>query len=114
MSLARIRKGDTVVVISGKDKGKTGRVMGIDLERPARARRGDQHREAPHQAHDAGPRGRDPRGRAPDPPLEGDARRPGDGQGHAGSSTQVEADGSKTRIAVKSGKAIRHEVGVSH
>ena len=26
---ARIRKGDTVVVISGKDKGKTGKVMRV-------------------------------------------------------------------------------------
>jgi large subunit ribosomal protein L24 len=27
MSVARLQKGDTVVVISGKDKGKTGKVM---------------------------------------------------------------------------------------
>jgi large subunit ribosomal protein L24 len=29
---ARIRKGDTVVVISGKDKGKTGKVMRVFRE----------------------------------------------------------------------------------
>jgi large subunit ribosomal protein L24 len=29
---ARIRKGDTVVVISGKDKGKTGKVMRVMVE----------------------------------------------------------------------------------
>jgi large subunit ribosomal protein L24 len=30
---ARIRKGDTVIVISGKDKGKTGKVMRVVPER---------------------------------------------------------------------------------
>ena len=29
MAIARIRKGDTVVVISGKDKGKTGKVLDV-------------------------------------------------------------------------------------
>lgn len=29
---ARIRKGDSVVVISGKDKGKTGKVMRVFIE----------------------------------------------------------------------------------
>jgi len=29
MALARIRKGDTVIVISGKDKGKTGKVLRV-------------------------------------------------------------------------------------
>ena len=35
MSLARIRQGDTVMVISGKDKGKTGKVLRVfpELER---------------------------------------------------------------------------------
>jgi large subunit ribosomal protein L24 len=32
MSVARIQKGDTVVVISGKDKGKKGKVMGYSAE----------------------------------------------------------------------------------
>ena len=32
MALARIRTGDTVVVISGKDKGKTGKVLRIWAE----------------------------------------------------------------------------------
>ena len=31
MSLARVRKGDTVVVISGKDKGKTGKITKLLL-----------------------------------------------------------------------------------
>ena len=29
----RIRKGDTVIVISGDDKGKTGRVLAVDAEK---------------------------------------------------------------------------------
>ena len=32
MSTARIQKGDNVVVISGKDKGKKGKVMKFDAE----------------------------------------------------------------------------------
>ena len=29
---ARIRKGDTVVVISGKDKGRTGKVKQVNID----------------------------------------------------------------------------------
>jgi large subunit ribosomal protein L24 len=32
MSVARLQKGDQVVVISGKDKGKKGKVMSFDAE----------------------------------------------------------------------------------
>ena len=28
--MARVKKGDTVVVLSGKDKGKTGKVVEVD------------------------------------------------------------------------------------
>jgi large subunit ribosomal protein L24 len=31
--MARIKKGDLVVVISGRDKGKQGRVLEVDVER---------------------------------------------------------------------------------
>jgi large subunit ribosomal protein L24 len=33
MSLARLRKGDNVVVMSGKDKGKKGKILRLDLDR---------------------------------------------------------------------------------
>jgi large subunit ribosomal protein L24 len=32
MSLARLRKGDNVVVMSGKDKGKKGKILRLDLD----------------------------------------------------------------------------------
>ncbi|HEY1959903.1 MAG TPA: 50S ribosomal protein L24 [Polyangiaceae bacterium] len=32
MGLARLRKGDNVVVISGKDKGKKGKILRLDVE----------------------------------------------------------------------------------
>lgn len=32
LSKSRIRKGDTVVVISGRERGKTGKVMSVDLQ----------------------------------------------------------------------------------
>jgi len=31
LSKSRIRKGDTVIVISGRERGKTGKVMSVDL-----------------------------------------------------------------------------------
>jgi len=31
LSKSRIRKGDTVIVISGRERGKTGKVMSLDL-----------------------------------------------------------------------------------
>ena len=44
-----IRKDDTVLVIAGKDKGKTGKVLRTEPGKPARLRRGPQHRQARHQ-----------------------------------------------------------------
>ena len=45
---AKIRKGDRVVVIAGRDKGKTGEVRQvIPTERPRDRRRG-QPRASPH------------------------------------------------------------------
>ena len=45
-----IRKDDSVVVIAGKDKGKTGRVLRTEPGPAPRLRRGPQHPQAPHQA----------------------------------------------------------------
>jgi large subunit ribosomal protein L24 len=105
MSLARIRKGDTVVVISGKDKGKTGKVLRVWPEhdrvtvekvnmikrhvRPTQMQRegGIIEREAPIHVSKV----------MPVDPETGKGTRV---------RTRIEADGSKTRIAVKSGKAI--------
>jgi large subunit ribosomal protein L24 len=104
MSLARIRKGDTVVVISGKDKGKTGKVLRVyaDFDRvlvekinvvkrhtkptPMQREGGIVEKEAPIHASKV----------MPVDPETGKGTRV---------RTRVESDGSKARVA-KSGKVI--------
>ena len=44
----KIRSGDHVKVISGKDRGKTGRVLRVEPEQGAPLRRGAEHGQAPH------------------------------------------------------------------
>ena len=44
----KIRSGDQVQVISGKDRGKSGRVLRVDPTTRARLRRGAEHGQAPH------------------------------------------------------------------
>jgi len=105
MTLARIRKGDQVVVISGKDKGKTGKVLRVMPEldrvlveklnmvkkhqRPTAAVRegGIFEREAPLHISKV-------------MPLD-----PETGKG-VRVRTKVEADGSKVRVSAKTGKPL--------
>ena len=89
MGSAKIRRDDEVVVISGKDRGKTGRVLRVD---PARQRvyveglNIVKRHQRPQQVPDR-PAGRD-RGRRdregrPDPHLQRHARRPQGQEAHA-------------------------------
>jgi len=107
MTLARIRKGDTVIVISGRDKGKTGKVLRVwpeemkcTVERinlmkrhtkptPVRREGGIIEREQPLHLSKV----------MPVDPATGKGTRV---------HTRVEEDGSKVRIA-KSGKVIEAE-----
>ena len=108
MSLARIRKGDTVVVISGKDKGKTGRVMGIDLTNDRVLIEGINMVK-----RHVKPNARDREGgiREGERPIHASKVMPGDPETGKGTRvrTKIEADGSKARVAVKSGKVITAE-----
>ena len=61
---AKIKKGDKVVVLAGKDKGKTGTVERVIPERHQGCRRGDQPRSPPHQAVGEPGRGHLHQGRA--------------------------------------------------
>ena len=45
--MAKIRHDDNVIVISGKDKGKTGKVIRVDPEQGPGLRRGPEHDQAP-------------------------------------------------------------------
>ena len=47
---ARIRKGDTVVVITGADKGRRGEVLRVHAEGGSRGGAGRCDGDAPHEA----------------------------------------------------------------
>ncbi len=79
--MAKIRKGDTVQVITGKDKGLTGTVLVVYRDRDQilveGVNRVKKHTKVGQSARGAKHRrDRDPGGR--DPHLQRDARRPGD------------------------------------
>ncbi len=90
LTMAKIKKGDLVVVIAGRDRGKQGRVLEVlHRLRPRRGRgrpAGDQARQGrPVQPRHADRRHRDRRG--PDPRQQRHAGRPGDQEGHPGRAT---------------------------
>ena len=43
----KLRTDDEVIVISGKDKGKIGKIIRVDRQARPGLRRGHQHRQAP-------------------------------------------------------------------
>jgi hypothetical protein len=47
---ARIKKNDTVMVIAGRERGKTGKVLRVDTGEGAGAHRAAQPRQAPSEA----------------------------------------------------------------
>ena len=105
MSAAKIRKGDKVVVLSGRDKGKTGEVDRVD----AQGRQGDrvrrQRRDPPPKPTQLNPQGGLERKEAPMHRLEGRDRRP---QGRQGDPRPLRnrQDGKKVRVAARSGEKI--------
>ncbi len=58
MSAAKIKKGDKVVILSGKDKGKHGEVTKVMPEGRQGCRRRHQHDDPPQEALAAGSPGR--------------------------------------------------------
>ncbi len=50
MPKLKIKKGDKVVVITGRDKGKTGEVLRVFPSENRARRAGRQHGQAPHPA----------------------------------------------------------------
>lgn len=107
MSLARIRKGDEVVVLSGKDKGKKGKVLQVSPEHDRVLIEGvnvqKRHTKPTMRNREGGIFEREfPIHVSKVMPID-----PATGKGTR-VKTRVESDGSKTRLA-KSGKEIRHE-----
>ena len=105
----KIRPDDRVKVITGKDRGKTGRVMRVDPEQRARLRRGPEHGQAPH-ASAAGPPA--PRRRAVGGVIERagpihvsnvDADRPQGRQAHPRRASSASDGNARVRVARRSG-----------
>ena len=108
MSLARIRKGDTVVVISGRDKSKTGRVMAVFPEHDKVLVEGINKVKRHMRPTPRNPEGGIIEAERPIYACKVMPLDPDTGKGTR-VRTRSEDDKSKVRVAVKSGKVIKHE-----
>ena len=104
MAASKIRKGDTVVVLSGKDKGKTGEVI-RSMPKDSKVLVSGVNVAARHRKPtQANPQGGIDRSPAPMAIAKVAIADPKDGR-----PTRVrfeERDGKKVRVAVKSGETI--------
>ena len=103
MALARIKKNDTVIVISGNDAGKTGTVMSVDTKKGTAIVGGlNVHKKAVRRTENqAG--GLIER----EFPIRLCKLMPYDAEKKCGTRVRTgEKDGKKARVAVKSGKAL--------
>lgn len=106
MAMAKIKKGDTVVVIAGKDKGKTGEVTRVDPKASKVVVAGVNVAVRNRKPTQANPQGGQERFEAPlhisnvaiADPKSGAATRV---------KIAIDNDGKKARVAVKSGETIR-------
>ena len=103
MAIARIRKNDTVIVISGNDAGKTGTVLSVDTKKGTAIVGGlNVHKKAVRRTEkQAG--GLIDR----ELPIRLCKLMPYDAEKKCGTRVRVgEKDGKKARVSVKSGKAL--------
>ena len=103
MSIARIRKGDTVVVISGTSAGRTGAVKSIDPAKGTAIVEGvNVHKKAMRRTE------KTPGGIIDkEMPIRLCKLMPYDAGKKAGTRVRTQvADGKKSRVSVKSGKTI--------
>ena len=103
MAIARIRKNDTVIVISGNDAGKTGTVMSVDAKKGTAIVGGlNVHKKAVRRTEkQAG--GLIDR----ELPIRLCKLMPYDADKKCGTRVRTgEKDGKKARVSVKSGKAL--------
>ncbi|MBX7526583.1 50S ribosomal protein L24 [Qipengyuania vesicularis] len=105
MASAKIKKGDTVVVLSGKDKGKTGTVSKVSPKDGKIVVEGvniaARHRKPTQQ----NPQGGIDRFEAPMPISKVAVADPKDGK-PTRVRFETSKDGKKVRVAVKSGETI--------
>jgi large subunit ribosomal protein L24 len=104
MASAKIKKGDSVVVLSGKDKGRTGKVTKVSPKEGRIVVEGINVATRHRKPSQADPQGRIDRSEAPMSISKVAVADPKDGK-----PTRVrfeERDGKKVRVAVKSGETI--------
>ena len=104
MGMAKIKKGDSVVVLSGKDKGRTGEVTQVFPKEGKLLVSGINVMARHRKPSQANPQGGIDRIEAPMAISKVAVADPKDGR-----ATRVrieERDGKKVRVAVKSGEAI--------
>ena len=103
MAIARIRKNDTVIVVSGNDAGKTGTVLSVDTKKQTAIVGGlNVHKKAVRRTEkQAG--GLIDR----ELPIRLCKLMPYDADKKCGTRVRTgEKDGKKARVSVKSGKAL--------
>ena len=103
MAIARIKKNDTVIVISGNDAGKTGTVISVDPKKGTAVVGGvNVHKKAMRRTE------KTPGGIIDkEMPIRLCKLMPYDADKKAGTRVRTAvADGKKSRVSVKSGKAL--------
>ena len=103
MSIARIRKGDTVIVLSGNDAGRTGTVSSVNRKEGTAIVSGlNVHKKAVRRTE------KTPGGIIDvELPIRLCKLMPYDAEKKAGTRVRTgEKDGKKARVSVKSGKAL--------
>ena len=103
MSLARIRKNDTVICIRGNDAGKTGTVLSVDAKAGTAVVGGlNKHKKAMRRTE------KNEGGLVEiELPIRLSKLMPYDAEAKKGTRVKTgEKEGKKARVAVKSGKAL--------
>ena len=103
MALARIKKNDTVIVVSGNDAGKTGTVMSVNPKKGTAIVGGlNKHKKAMRRTE------KTPGGLVDvELPIRLCKLMPYDADKKCGTRVKTgEKEGKKARVAVKSGKAL--------
>ncbi len=102
---AKIKKGDKVVVLAGRDKGRSGEVMEVMPTEESGARPGHQHGEASHQAEPDGA-GRHHLEGSPHPPVEPGGGRPEDPASRFASASRRSMTAARFALPRSSGELI--------
>ena len=103
MALARIRKNDTVIVVSGNDAGKTGTVMSVNPKKGTAIVGGlNKHKKAMRRTE------KTPGGLVDvELPIRLCKLMPYDAEKKCGTRVKTgEKEGKKARVSIKSGKAL--------